>query len=93
MTPGLGTTFDDVELLGLADFAYTWQGEMTIEPTSSTQLGNYPFVVRVKDNQGRPQDAQYSITVAAPNIAPESVAEDYVIVEEGSGESAGQGLE
>ena len=49
LTQGIGTVFDGVELLQLADFAELKNGTITVQPLLAKQIGDYPFILRVFD--------------------------------------------
>ena len=49
ITQGIGTKFDKVELLQLADFSTLAGKTITVVPKSAAAAGSYPFIVRVFD--------------------------------------------
>jgi len=63
ITPDIGSRFDKVELLELKDFAYVSNGVVTILPKKQVKPGTYPLIVRIIDNQSRPQQKQYTFKV------------------------------
>lgn len=63
ITQDIGSRFDKVELLELKDFAYVSNGVVTILPKKQVKPGTYPLIVRIIDNQSRPQQKQYTFKV------------------------------
>ena len=49
LTQGIGTVFDSVELLQLADFAELKNGTITVQPRLAEQINQYPFILRTFD--------------------------------------------
>ena len=63
ITAGLGTYFDKIELLEITDFSELDQesGTLVIMPVLDSQVGDYPFFVRVYDSQNRPYSQQWTV--------------------------------